>query len=100
MKQPLRRQTCSEGLQSCLGLIEVVENTHRIDVVEGSFTLEIQEAALLLTQGAHLLRCTGTGTSLAGHRQRPFTDIHPEHIRSRIQMAEVVGADACSASGI
>ena len=77
-----------------------MQHPHRIDVIEGSFVSEIQKTALLLTQGGHLLGRPGALTPFLRHRQGPITDIHPEHIRTRIEMAEIVSADAGATAGI
>ena len=78
----------------------MVQHPYGVDVVEQSFALQVQQAALLLAQLAHLGRCTGTLQSLPGHRQCPIADVDPQNLGTWIEMAEVVGADTGAAAGI
>ena len=77
-----------------------MQHPHRVDVVEGTFVSEIQKTALLLTQGGHLFRRPGALTAFPRHRQRPITDVHPQHVSTRIEMAEIVSADSGAAASI
>ena len=77
MEQTIGGQAPSQRAQTRLRLIQMVQHPDGVDVVERSFALQVQQAALLLAQLAHLGRCTGTLQSLPGHRQCPLADVDP-----------------------
>ena len=51
MQQGARLEQGRQGGQAGLGLAQVVQYPHRIDVIEGAFALELQQAALLDPHG-------------------------------------------------
>ena len=100
MQQTRRSQAIRQGAQPRFRLIQVMQHPHRVDVVEGPFVGQIKKTAPLLTQGGDLLGRPGALAAFPRHRQSPITDVHPEHVSTRIEMAEVIGAHPGSATGI
>ena len=100
MEQPLRGQRSGKRLQPGLGLIEVMQNADGIDVVERGFITEIEQAAALLPQRRHRLDGPRSEETLPSHLQSPLADIHRQHLRAGIEMAEVIGAHTGAAAGI
>ena len=88
-----------QGLQTGLGLPQVVQHPHRIDVVEGAFPLELQQAAVL-DANPGLGPATGAAQPLTGHRQRAGGDVHRQDLGPRVEVGEVVGAHPGAAAGI
>ena len=77
-----------------------MENTNRVDVVEGTLSAEIKQTSLLLAQLAHLIRSTGSAQAFTGDLKSAGADIHRQNLSSWIEMAEVIGTDTRPASGI
>ena len=65
--------------QTRLGLPQVVQDPHRIDVVEGPFTAQLQQAALLDPYRGTLV-AAGAAQPFAGHGQGTGTDIHRQEL--------------------
>ena len=100
MDQTIGGETPSQGAQPCFRLIQMVQHANRVDVVERAFVVQVQQAALFLTQRAHLGGSSGALQTLASHRQGPFADVDPEDVGTWVEMAEVVGAHPGAATGI
>ena len=77
-----------------------MQHPHRIDVVERPFVAQIKKTALLLTQGGHLLGRPGAPAAFPRYSKSPITDVHPEQISPRVEMAEVIGAHPRATAGI
>ena len=93
-------QQGGQGLQACLGLPEVVEHPNGIDVVEGGFPAQVEQAALLKAQRAGLASGPRAAGALAGHLKGSSADIHGEDLGTWIEVGQVIGADPRAAARI
>ena len=85
MEHPPWLEQGRQGGQPRLGLAQVVQDPHRIDVVEGAFASQLQQAALLDPNGGTLV-AAGASQPLPGHGQGPGTDIHRQQFAAWIEM--------------
>ena len=100
MQYPLGRQLGRQGPQARLGLVQVVQHAHRVDVVEAAAGLQIQQAALLDAQLLHLGGGPGAAGALSRQLQGSAADIHRQHPAARVEVAQVVGAHPGAAACI
>ena len=100
VEQAARAQPISQGPQALLRLVEMVENPHRIDVIEGLLPRQIQQAALLDAQLPHLLDGTGAAGALAGQLEGTGADVDRQHRGGGVEVAEIVGAHPGAATGV
>ena len=100
MHQSPGSQQPRQGPQPLLWFAQVVQHPHRIDVVKGALTGQVEQAALLDAQLLHLGGGAGAASALPGHLQSPGADIHRKHRRAWVEVTEVIGADTGAAAGI
>ena len=99
MEKSSRAEEPRQSLEACLRFPEVMEHTHRIDVVEGTFALKIEQAALHHPDLGTLV-ATGTAQTLPGHGQRAGTDIDRQDLTAWIEVGQVIGAHPGATAGI
>ena len=75
MQHPPWLEQGRQGGQTCLGLAQVVQHPHRIDVIKGAFAGQIQQAALLDPHRRTLVAARAS-QPLPGHGQGAGTDIN------------------------